>query len=333
MKAGSLSRPPVPGAFLGRSPAVGRVLMQLESAAPSQAGIIICGERGSGRQTLARAIHDRSGRGRVFVSIDCRQIGSPNLEHELFGRSGAAPAAGNGSAPEAIVRGSRLHDARDSTLFLRYPGEIPSRVQARLARVFRDGEAIDATTGDSIRLNIRPIVAIDPPFSRLAQEGHLRDDLYQRLSAIRIDLPALRNRKEDIPALAAHFLRESCRAAGLPMKRLTRQALQLLSALPWRGNVRELQEFAYLVAGAAPGPLIRLEDILGHINLDSGPIAVGRRRTLQDARAQFEREYITAILDQHRGRIAEAARALGIQRTNLYRKMRSLGVNRRTQDS
>ena len=330
MKADGIGRPSIPGAFLGRSPAVRRVLTQLELAAPSQAGIIICGERGSGRQTLARAIHDRRGSGRAFISIDCRQVGSLDLERELFGRT---PPDGNGSQPETINRASRLHEARDSTLFLRHPGEIPSRVQARLARIFRDGEAIDAATGTSIRLNIRPIAAVDPPFSRLAQEGHLREDLYQRLSVIRIDLPPLRDRREDIPALAAHFIREGCRAADLPAKRLTRQALLLVSALPWRGNVGELEEFVRLLAGTASGPLIKLEDVLAQVNLDSGPVAVGGRQTLQQARAQFERDYITATLEQHRGRIADAARALGIQRTNLYRKMRGLGVRPRARRS
>lgn len=329
MPTEAMNRPAVPDAFLGRSAAVRTVLRQMDTAAASRAGIIICGERGSGRQTLARAIHERGASGRAFVSIDCRQIGSHELEREIFGLAGGHSSDVERTRAEAIDRTGRLYEARNSTLFLRHPGEIPSRVQARLARIFRDGEAIDAATGESIRLNIRPIAAVDPPFTQVAQEGHLHGDLYQRLSTIAFELPPLRHRREDIPALAGHFLREACRAAALPDRRLTRQALQLLSALPWRGNVRELEELLRAVADTASGPSVRLEDILANLRFEANPITIAGRRTLQDARAQFEREYITAVLNQHRGRMAHAARVLGIQRANLYRKMRALGVNRR----
>jgi DNA-binding NtrC family response regulator len=318
----------IPDALLGDSPAARAILSQMDLAAPSRAGVILCGERGSGRQTLARAIHERSGSHRPFVCVDCRQIGSHDIEAELFGPQSRYEQPADSYRPEAVARNSRLHDARDSTLFLRYPGELPSRVQARLARVFRDGEAIDAATGETLHLNIRPIAAVDPPFARLTQDGRMRDELYQRLAVIRIDLPPLRSRREDIPALAEHFLRETCRAAGLPAKKLTRQALLLLSALPWRGNVRELQGFVEALISLAPGRAIRLEDVLSNVRLDSGLVTFASGRTLQDARTNFEREYISAVLEQHRGRIAHAAKALGIQRTNLYRKMRTLGVSR-----
>ena len=162
------------------------------------------------------------------------------------------------------------------------------------------------------------------------QEGRVREELLRRLSVIRIDMPALRNRREDIPALANYFLREICAALQVPPKTLSRSALSLISALPWRGNAVELRRLLDSIVDAAcqGGRGIALEDVLAHVRLDGGGApAVGG--TLKQARSRFEKEYIATVLEQHRGRISDAARALGIQRTNLYRKMRSLKVARR----
>lgn len=315
-------------AFLGESSAVRAVLMQVELAAASRAGIVICGERGSGRQMLARVIHARSGRAAALVSIDCRRFASHDLEALLFGGPGGQASA-SGHQPESIARASRLHAAQNGTLFLRHPGDLPSRVQARLARLLRDGEAVDAATGQSLHPNIRPITAVDLPFATFAEESRLREDLLRRLAVIRIDVPPLRSRREDIPGLADQALREICRVAGLPAKKLTRQAGLLLSALPWRGNLYELQRFLEGLVSLVPGRAIQLEDVVGNVRFDSGSVAFASGRTLQEARAHFEKEYITAVLAQHRGRVSQAARVLGMQRANLYRKIRALGVSRR----
>jgi DNA-binding NtrC family response regulator len=156
----------------------------------------------------------------------------------------------------------------------------------------------------------------------------LRGDLRERLTAIRIDLPPLRQRPDDIPLLATHFLKEACQQHGVAMKTLTRPALTLLAALPWRENARGLRTLVDRLAQMTPSGLVRLEDVLVHFRLDGdfGPAT----ETLRDAKMRFEREYIGTVLRQHRGRMGETAASLGIQRTNLYRKVRQhkLGTSR-----
>jgi two-component system, NtrC family, nitrogen regulation response regulator NtrX len=157
----------------------------------------------------------------------------------------------------------------------------------------------------------------------------VRDDLFRRLSVIRIDMPPLRNRREDIPALANYFLRDICAALRVPPKTLSRSALSLIAALPWRSNAVELRSLLDSVVASLDGSrAIALEDVLAHVRLDGGSTVFANGGTLKQARNRFEREYIAAVLEQHHGRISDAAKALGIQRTNLYRKMRSLRVTR-----
>jgi two-component system nitrogen regulation response regulator NtrX len=153
--------------------------------------------------------------------------------------------------------------------------------------------------------------------------------LFRRVSAIAFDMPPLRNRREDIPALVNCFVRQICASLGVPPKMLSRPALSLISALPWRGNAPEMRALIKnVVVGLQGGRGIGLDDVLVHVKLDAGSVVFANGGTLKEARARFERDYIVAILEQHHGRISDAARALGIQRTNLYRKMRSLRVHR-----
>ena len=173
------------------------------------------------------------------------------------------------------------------------------------------------------------MAGVDPGVDTAVQDGRVHEDLFRRLSAIRIEIPALRNRREDIPALANNFLREICAGMRIPPKTLSRSALSLLSALPWRGNAAELRRLLdSVVTGMQGGRGIALEDVLAHVSLDGGAGLLTSGGTLKQARSSFEKTYIASVLEQHRGRISEAARTLGIQRTNLYRKMRSLKVAR-----
>jgi len=211
--------------------------------------------------------------------------------------------------------------------------DAATKVQARLARVLRDREALLVETGEPIAFDIRPMAGVDPGFDRAVQEGRVRDDLFRRLSAICIDMPPLRERREDIPALANYYLREICAQLRVPPKTVSRAALSLISALPWPGNAVELRTLLEAVVnGLQGGRGIGLEDLLAHVRLDGGSVGVSGGGTLKQARARFEREYISTILEQHHGRISDAAKALGIQRTNLYRKMRSLRVGQGRRD-
>jgi two-component system nitrogen regulation response regulator NtrX len=186
-----------------------------------------------------------------------------------------------------------------------------------------------ADGGEPIDLDLRPMAGVDVDIDKAVQEGRVRDDLFRKLSVLRIDMPPLRNRREDIPALANFFLRDICSRQRLPPKTVSRPALSLIAALPWRGNAEELRGLLEnVVRGIQGGRNIGLEDVLAHVRLDGGSVVFQNGGTLKQARTEFEREYIASVLDQHHGRISEAARSLGIQRTNLYRKMRTLRIKK-----
>jgi len=315
---------------VGTSPAMRPVMELVQRAAAGQCGIMICGERGTGREVIARAIHAHSAqRDAPFVTVDCSAPDPVDVELQLFGmlvkRGGNAPER---RSLERLRRHSRLHEAAGGILFLENVAEMPARAQARLVRALRDREVFSEEARERIALSVRVIASADGSINTALEEGRLRPDLYERLSLIRIDVPALRQRREDVPTLATHFLKERCQANGIPLKTLTRPALTLLSALPWRGNIPELKSLLERLILLVPQGLIRLEDVLAHTPLEGSPSPIRLDATLRQARARFESEYIAAVLQHHRGRIADAARVLGVQRTNLYRKMRRLNLVR-----
>ena len=318
------------------SPSMREVMSMVAKAAGTRSGVLIHGEEGSGRRLVARSIHEiQPGPAAPFVSIDCASYSPGELDHEIFGvGSPRSHAESETRGLERIARTGRLHAALGGTLYLEHLADAPTRVQNRLSRILRDREAILHDTGAPLACDVRPTAGVDLAFDLAVQEGRIRDDLFRRLSVIRIDVPALRNRREDIPALANYFLREICRDHRLPPKTLSRPALSLISALPWRGNAAELRTVLdAVVTGLAGGRGIGLDDVLSHVRLDGGSVAFAGAGSLKQARAQFEREYIAAVLERHDGRISDAAKALGIQRTNLYRKMRTLRVSRKRRAS
>jgi DNA-binding NtrC family response regulator len=312
-----------------QAPSMREVMAIISRAATMRAGVLIRGEEGTGRQVAARAIHHLKNDAAAFIVVDCAAREGDELAAALFGAAARNHHSDAARGFEHVSRNSRLHDALGGTLYLQNIGDAPARVQARLARLLRDREAVLVETDQTISFDVRPMAGVDPRFDDALQEGRVRDDLYRRLSVIRVDMPPLRQRREDIPALANYFLREICGALRLPPKTMSRSALSLLAALPWRGNATELRTLLEAVVnGLKGGRGIGLEDVLAHVRLDGGSVVFSNGGTLKQARARFEREYIASVLERHRGRISEAAKALGIQRTNLYRKMRSLRVAR-----
>ena len=314
----------------GHSVAMRDVMALIARAAGMRAGVLIGGEEGTGRQIAARAIHAlQAPPDGAFVSVNCAACDGEELDMELFGSASRAQNIEGARGLERVSRLGRLYNARGGTMYMQNVAEAPTRVQARLARLLRDREAVVAESGETVSIDVRPMAGVDPAFDSAVQDGRIREDLFRRLSVIRIEIPPLRNRREDIPALANYFLREICASLRVPPKTLSRSALSLLSALPWRGNAAEMRRLLdSVVTGMQGGRGIALEDILAHVRLDGGVGLLSSGGTLKQARSRFEKEYIASVLEQHRGRISDAARALGIQRTNLYRKMRSLRVVR-----
>jgi two-component system nitrogen regulation response regulator NtrX len=307
------------------SAAMAELAPVIAKAAIAGSGALIVGEPGSGREVVAHAMHAACPESRgPFVSVDCTQMAGDDLADRLFGADTDTGLPSKG--PERVRETSLLARARGGTLYLTNVAEASTRLQARLARLLRDREAFMVETGTTVPFDVRPILEGDLTIDADVEQGRIRDDLFRRVSATRVCVPPLRNRREDIPALANRFLREATR--GAQMKCPSRSALALLSALPWPGNASELKKVLVAIASTTSGNRIMLEDILLHVRLDGGAAVFSGDGTLREARTRFEREYIGAMLRQHRGRVTEAAKALGIQRPNLYRKIRSLNVSR-----
>jgi DNA-binding NtrC family response regulator len=324
-----------PYGVFGTSPAIRKVIELLPRVAPSRCPIVLYGERGTGREMLARAIHGHGRRADAgFVSLDCSSTTPQDIEDELFGC--VAPRRAGGAeerrSAERITTESKLYRASGGTLFLMNLPEMPARVQAKLHRVLRDREVAISSERRRVELDIRPIAAVEPGFEAVVEEGRLRRDLYERLSLIRIELPPLRQRREDVPFLANYFLKEICRAHGMPLKTVTRSGVTLLAALPWRGNAPELRAVLERLVLLTPHGSIRLEDVLAQVRIDGSEVTSAGGMSLRDARLRFERDYIAGVVRQHHGRMGEAAAALGIQRTNLYRKLRQLSVVRQDRE-
>jgi DNA-binding NtrC family response regulator len=315
--------------LFAHSSAMRQVMELVRSAALGRGGVLVCGEPGTGRERVARAIHAHGRPDAPFLQVDCASPSISELEERLFGF--ASSPGSNGTRPhgaERIGRASLLFQARGGTLFLTNLAEAPSRIQAKLARLLRDREASLVEKRGNVELDVQPIATFEPTLDALVADGHVRRDLYERLAQIRIEVPALRRRREDIPLLAVHLLRELGDQAGIPPKRVSRSALALLAALPWPGNERELRSLLATLAQSVSRPVIQLDDLLEHVRLDGISPRIDADGSLRDAKARFERDWISAVLVKHHGRVGDAARALGIQRTNLYRKVRQLNVAR-----
>ncbi len=327
-----------------RSSGILEAVIRFEAAVANDGGVLISGEVGTGRELMARAIHRAADEGRrdglarfldestaryeglrPFVVVDCAS--SRECEDLLFGRCSGAKTDGL----DCVSTASHVNRAMGGTLFLRQLHEMPIRLQLRLARILRDGELwVDDGTGARLTsAAVRLIASTDVPTGTGADE-RLAPELQRRLSENQISLPPLRERRDDMPGLVRHLLEDICETLKLPRKAASRQAVALLTALPWRRNSRELKDLLHTLVLRVSGRLIRVADILLHVKLDGSSSSMfSSASTLKDAREQFEREYVAAVLQQHHGRMAEAAKALGIQRTNLYRKVRQLSVDRR----
>ena len=314
--------------LVGRSHAISRVQELLRRAAGSDACTLITGEPGSSVESVARELHGRSRRTDTpFVMVDCGAADTAGLDRLLFGSEPAlstASSARNEAADlEPVTRDSCVAAAIGGTLFLQDVSELPASTQARLARIARDGEVrID---GAAVATVCRLIASASPGLDAEVHAHRFRGDLYRRLSATRIDLPPLRDRAEDVPLLAQRLL-DDCAAAGSPARSFTQTALALLGALTWPGNFAELRDAIHRVAAETDVAVIQVEHLLPALRLLRAPAPFVPSGNLREARLRFEREYIAAVLQHHGWRMAEAAQTLGIQRPNLYRKARQLGI-------
>jgi DNA-binding NtrC family response regulator len=264
---------------------------------------LIVAEAGFDIPAVARAVHDGSSRrDGPFVVIDCGHPDSASLEQQLFGRV-----------------------AFGGTLALANLHELPAPLQSRLARTLRDGQIDTGPSGDGVAFDVRVVAGVMSDPEGAIQEGTLRRELYARFN-VRLELPPLRQRAADIPMLIGCLVGEAAAAARVPIPTFSREALTLLAALPWRHNLHELREILAVLVRAVVGGSVGLEDVLDHMALEPVVWGQGSATNLREARLTFERHFIAKVLNRHRGRMDDAARSLGMQRTNLYRKVRQLGI-------
>lgn len=307
--------------LVGRSAAIGRVQELTRRSASLDSGVLIVGERGADALSVARELHARSRPPTAnWILVECDSSDAARLDRGLFGAvPGAAP-----TDLESVSADCCIAAARGGTLFLQEVTELPSAIQARLARIARDGEV--RVDGHVAPTEVRFVASALPTIDADVRELRFRPDLYRRLAASRIDLPPLRERLEDVPLLATRLLEDRSAADEAPARTFTQAALALLAALNWPGNLAELRDLVDRVAAETRDAAIQIEQVLPALQLDRATTAFLPVGSLRDARLRFERDYIAAVLQHHGWRMAEAAQTLGIQRSNLYRKARQLGI-------
>ncbi|HYM23306.1 MAG TPA: helix-turn-helix domain-containing protein, partial [Vicinamibacterales bacterium] len=243
-----------------------------------------------------------------------------HIDHALFGPTDvdAAPDL------ESVSADSRIAAARGGTLFLRHVSELPAAVQARLARVARDGEM--RVDGVPVATAWRLVASAAPTIDADVRAHRFRSDLFRRLSAVRIDLPPLRERPDDVAAIATQLVEDACSARGIAPMAFSQGALSLVASIPWPGNVAELRAALDRIVESNSDETIEIEHVLPALQLHRSAAPFVPAPSLREARLRFEREYIAAVLQHHGWRMADAAQTLGIQRPNLYRKARQLGI-------
>jgi len=308
--------------MVGRSEALQRVYQLVDMVAPTRARVMISGERGTGKELVARAIHALSPRrDRPFVQMNCAAVPAELIESEMFGH---VKGAFTGAVAD---RKGTFESADGGTLFLDEVGDTSLVMQAKLLRVLQEGEVTPIGSTRSRSVDARILTATSKNLLEEIEKGRFRDDLYDRLNVVNIALPPLRSRREDVPLLAEHYLRLASVENGIKPKRLTPRAIEFLSRLPWRGNVRELRNLMERLAVIVSREGVTHRDVMEALQMTAPPSGDdGEPLPLRVARSRFERQYILERLSANRGNLGQTAKELGIERTNLYRKMKQLGI-------
>ena len=306
--------------MIGSSPAFLRVIEQATLAAASDARVLLTGESGTGKELLAAHIHAESPfASGPFIKVNCAAIPTELIESELFGHEkGAFTGA-------AAARRGKFELAHGGTLFLDEVGDLHASSQAKLLRVLQEGEFHRVGGERSIRVSVRVLSATNRDLGGMVAQHKFREDLYYRLCVVPVRVPSLRERREDIRGLAEYFLGEFCARNNFKAKSFTAEAFAPLESHGWPGNIRELRNAVERMAILTRGD---------EIGLDSVPLEIRSARpalahsNLRDARDSAEREHIRQALEESRWNVSRAARLLGLERTNLHKRIRALGLSR-----
>ncbi len=313
--------------IIGDSVPMKALRQQLALAAPTNGRVLIYGESGTGKELVAHALHNLSQRAeQAFVEVNCAAIPEELIESELFGH---VKGSFTGALDDKVGKFAQAHEG---SLFLDEVGDMSLRTQSKVLRVVEQQRFTPVGSGNNLTVDVRVIAATNKRLDDEIQKGNFREDLFYRLNVIPFYVPPLREHAEDIPALANYFLAEFARAYGRRPKNFADAAMEVLCGNRWPGNVRELKNLVERLVIMVPGERIErrhLPPALYHNPARSSPAksATGGFSTLQEARAAYERDYILRKLEENQGNVSRTAEVLGLERSHLYRKMKSLGIN------
>ena len=306
--------------LIGSSPAILEVYKLVARVSSGKSTVLLEGESGTGKELVARAIHTNSPRrGRPFVPVNCAALTETLLESELFGHE-------KGSFTGAVAAKRGLFEAADEgTLFLDEIGDIGPALQVKLLRVIQEQEVRHVGGTASIKVDVRIVAATNRDLAQMVKEGKFREDLFYRLNVVRIVVPPLRERREDIPMLAHHFLQKASSANSQPVRGFVPETMALLERYAWPGNVRELENVVERTVSLAPGPLIMPDDLPETVRKAEAAPTGGAEALL--SLDEVEKRHLNRVLRETDGNKVRAAKILGIDRRTLYRMAERFGIN------
>ncbi len=299
------------------------VKRQIQQVAPTESKVLIMGESGTGKELVAWSIHQQSSRKEhSFVKMNCAAIPEELTESELFGyEKGAFTGAHE-------TRDGKFLQADGGTLFLDEIADMSLKAQTKVLRVLQDGQFERIGGKSTLTVDVRVIAATNKSLEKMVESGQFRQDLYYRLNVFPIILPPLRNRKQDIPLLANHFVRKYCIKANRKPVRISTDVQTILNTYHWPGNIRELQNIIERLLILTSRDEILIKDIPSNLFQSSAEIPYNNFniKSLKEVREEAERDYIVRCLERCKGNVSEAARIMNIERTNLHKKMKTLGI-------
>jgi two-component system, NtrC family, nitrogen regulation response regulator NtrX len=313
--------------MVGRSAALEHVRELIAKVGPTAARVLITGENGTGKELVARGLHEASPRrDQAFVEVNCAAIPSELIESELFGHM-------KGSFTGAFAdRAGKFEQADGGTLFLDEVGDMSLSAQAKLLRVLQEGVVTRIGGSKSIEVDVRVLAATNKDLEGEIAEARFREDLLYRLNVVPIEVPPLRERLEDVPALVAHFAEALAESAGVPGKKFAGDAMARLQTRAWPGNIRELRNAVERALILAPGKVVTAADIDRLLPGGDGamplPSAPGGAHTFETFKQEAERNFLVQQLREHDWNVSETARALKMPRSNLYKKIERYGLTR-----